>query len=76
MDLTILVNFSQIHQREIRLADLMILTNFLQFSLLPAFLDISPLGSRGRGSFTHLGSASYYYTLSDSLRVSVYVSLQ
>ena len=36
MDLTILVNFSQIHQREIRLADLMILTNFLQFSLLPA----------------------------------------
>ena len=28
MDLTILVNFSQISQREISLADLMILTNF------------------------------------------------
>ena len=39
MDLTILVNFSQIHQREIRLADLMILTNFLQFSLLHACIS-------------------------------------
>ena len=49
MDLTILVNFSQISQREISLADLMILTNFFVIFISACISGYISIREQGEG---------------------------
>ena len=49
MDLTILVNFSQIGQREISLADLMILTNFFVIFITACISGYISIREQGEG---------------------------